>query len=145
MRLENGLEQLSYMPDNAFHFGGQQGDGGAYNPNKIDVHMQRDGAVTIVTLQTDAITAANAASLKAQLAPLFAAQARIVLDLEAVRFVDSAGIGVIMSCIKTLKSLNGAMRICRVTNPVIALFKLVKLDRLLEIYASREEAVNSFA
>jgi len=133
------------MPGNIPHFGGQGGDGGAYNPNKIDVDMQRDGAVTIVTLQTDSITAANAASLKAQLAPLFAPQAQIVLDMEAVRFVDSAGIGVLMSCIKNLKSLHGAMRICQVTNPVIALFKLVKLDRLLDIYASRKEAVNSFA
>jgi hypothetical protein len=40
--------------------------------------------------------------------------------------------------------MNGSMKICQVTSPVIALFKLVKLDRLLDIHAGREEAVKSF-
>ena len=144
MRLENGLEKLSFMPDNIPHPGGQEGNGGVYNPNKIDLHIQQEETVTIVTLRGDSITAANAASLKAQLTTLFAPRAKIVLDLEAIRFVDSAGIGVIMACIKSLKSMNGSMKICQVTSPVIALFKLVKLDRLLDIHAGREEAVKSF-
>ena len=132
------------MPGNIPHPGGQEGNGGAYNPNKIDIHIQQEGTVSIVILRGDSITAANAASFKAQLTPLFAPEAQIVLDMEAVRFVDSAGIGVIMACIKTLKAMNGSMKICQLTGPVIALFKLVKLDRLLDIHAGRAEAVQSF-
>ena len=132
------------MPGNIPHPGGQEGNGGAYDPSKIKVSIEQEEGTTIVTLGGDSVTAANAASLKAQLTPLFTPQARIVLDLQAIRFVDSAGIGVIMACIKSLKSMNGSMKLCQVTSPVIALFKLVKLDRLLDIHAGREEAVRSF-
>lgn len=132
------------MPANIPHPGGQESNDGAYDPSKINVSIEQEEGTTIVTLRGDSVTAANAASLKAQLMPLFTPQAQIVLDMQAIRFVDSAGIGVIMACIKSLKSMNGSMRLCQVTGPVIALFKLVKLDRLLDIHAGREEAVKSF-
>lgn len=144
MRFENGLEKLRAMPGKSPHFEGQVGNESRYNPNKIELLTQHERDVTIVILKTDSITSANAASFKTQLLPFITPEARIVLDMEAVRFLDSAGIGVLMSCIKNLRSMNGSLKICRVTSQVTALFELVRLDRLLDIHITREEAVKSF-
>ena len=139
-----GLEKLRVMPVKVPQPEDQGANEGAYSPNSIDISVQDIGRVTVVILRVDSITAANAAAFKSRMQPFCVPQARIVLDLGEVRFVDSAGIGAIMSCVKTLKSRDGFFRICHVTSSVIALFKLVQLDRLVDIYASREDAIEAF-
>lgn len=115
-----------------------------HSPNWMDISIERVGEATIAVVQGDTIVAANREDFTCKMAPLLTAQARVVLDLSGVRFVDSSGIGTIVSSAKTLKSLRGSLRICGATSPVRALFEMVKLDRLVEIYENREQAIDSF-
>ncbi len=68
----------------------------------------------------------------------------MVLDMGRLRFVDSSGIGAILSCTKALSAVKGSLKLCSVTDPVQNLFQLIHMDRILEVYPTREEAIGSF-
>jgi anti-sigma B factor antagonist len=65
---------------------------------------------------------------------------RIILDLAEVEFVDSSGLGVIVSVLKTIGP-NGDLVICGVRDTVMSLFRLTRMNRVFQIFASEEEAI----
>lgn len=69
---------------------------------------------------------------------------RIVLDLSQVDFIDSSGLGAIVSVLKTLGS-GGELRISGLKETVMSLFRLTRMDRVFQIYPSAEDACNAMA
>ena len=66
---------------------------------------------------------------------------KTVLKLANVEFVDSAGLGAVVASLKRLRAMNGDMKICNVHKSVRALFELVRMHKLVDIYNTREEAL----
>lgn len=62
----------------------------------------------------------------------------LVVDLEQVEFIDSSGLGAIVSGLKKVGT--GNLSICGVQEDVMGVFKLTRLDRVFSIYANAEEA-----
>ncbi len=67
-----------------------------------------------------------------------------MLDVDSLDFVDSSGLGALLSALRQAAAGGGDIRLCRVKPSVQALFDVVRLDQVLEIYPSRREAVESF-
>jgi anti-sigma B factor antagonist len=67
---------------------------------------------------------------------------RIVLDLSHVDFVDSSGLGAIVSCLKTLGG-DGDLIICCVRETVMSLFQLTRMNRVFQIFPSQAEAIRA--
>ena len=101
--------------------------------------------IAVVQVHGDQLDASNADDFKRQIAPVLTANSRMVLDLGQLQFVDSSGCGAILSCLKSLTSSGGDLKLCRVTRPVRNIFELIRLHRICEIFDSREDAVASFA
>lgn len=72
---------------------------------------------------------------------------RLVVDMSDVHFVDSSGLGALVSALKTLKLLksDGDVRLANVQPPVVALLEIIRLHRVFTSYPSVEQAVHSFA
>jgi anti-sigma B factor antagonist len=72
---------------------------------------------------------------------------RLVIDLSDVHFVDSSGLGALVSALKTLKLLksDGDVRLANVQPPVVALLEIIRLHRVFSSYPSVDQAVHSFA
>jgi anti-sigma B factor antagonist len=73
---------------------------------------------------------------------------RLVVDMGDVHFVDSSGLGALVSALKTLKLLKGGdgdIRLANVQPPVVALLEIIRLHRVFCSYPSVEQAVQSFA
>jgi anti-sigma B factor antagonist len=68
----------------------------------------------------------------------------IVLDLTPVGFIDSSGLGAIVTCLKA-QGTRGKMAICGVRESVASLFKLTRMDKVVTLYATAEEAVTALA
>ncbi len=100
--------------------------------------------VTVVTLQAETLDANNAKAFKADLIPVLAPGARLVFDLKGVRFVDSSGLGVLLSCLRQVHSSGGDLKLCEMAKAVRALFELVRMNRIFEIFNSRDEALRSY-
>lgn len=65
---------------------------------------------------------------------------RIVLSLAGVDFVDSSGLGAIVSCLKKLGPA-GDLVICEVADGVQQMFKLTRMDRVFRILPTEAEGV----
>ncbi len=72
---------------------------------------------------------------------------RLVVDMGDVHFVDSSGLGALVSALKTLKLLKreGDIRLANVQPPVVALLEIIRLHRVFASYPSVELAVQSFS
>lgn len=68
----------------------------------------------------------------------------IVLNLAEVRFIDSSGLGAIVSTLKLL-GRDGNLVLCGVTDPVMSLFKLTRMDRVFQMFASESDALATLA
>jgi anti-sigma B factor antagonist len=74
-------------------------------------------------------------------------QHRVVVDLSDVDFIDSSGLGALVSALKTLKMLkrDGDIRLANVRPPVVSLLEIIRLHRVFSSYSSIDEAVQSFS
>jgi anti-sigma B factor antagonist len=86
-----------------------------------------------------------APQLKARIDDLVAVgKARLVVDLHAVDFIDSSGLGALIGGLKTARQQGGDLRIAAAGDQVRAVLKLTNLDRILAPYASIEEAIHDW-
>jgi anti-sigma B factor antagonist len=110
------------------------------------MHMAFDtvGNVVVAVVPVEELDASNAAEFKRDIAPLLDASARLVLDLSRLRFVDSSGLGAFISCLRKLNAGGGDLKLCGMSKPVRAVFELVRMHRVFDIVATREEAVRAF-
>ena len=77
------------------------------------------------------------------MAPVLDAHDKIVLDLTRLRFIDSAGLGAFLSCLRKLTEKQGDLKLCAVSKQVRTAFALVRMHRILDIYDTREEATRA--
>jgi len=79
--------------------------------------------------------------LKARIDDLVAAgQARLVVDLHKVDFIDSSGLGALIGGLKSARQKGGDLRIADAGAQVLAVLKLTNLDRILAPFGTVEEA-----
>ena len=72
-------------------------------------------------------------------------QTRVIFDMSAVTHADSAAIGAIVKCFTKLKGVNGALRIASVQPMVDYSLKLTKVDRVIDIFPSVDQAAKGFS
>ena len=97
----------------------------------------------VMTVQYEALDAKSSKDFRDEFQQASEHGKQILVDLSNVEFVDSAGLGAMVASLKRLRANGGDMRICGVHKPVRALFELVRMHRLVEIYNDREEALSS--
>ena len=66
----------------------------------------------------------------------------IVVDLSAVSFIDSTTIGILMRTRKRLAQLRGRLLVICADRNILRLFEITALDRMFELYRTREEALD---
>lgn len=101
--------------------------------------------VLIARLKIESLETGNVAEFRSAVTPLVDRNERVVLDLTDVGFMDSTGLGALLSCLRVLKAKGGSLKLASLTSEVIQLFEMVMMDRVFEVFPSVPEAVHSFA
>jgi len=70
-------------------------------------------------------------------------KAAFILDLQNIGFIDSSGLGAIVSVLRDLNGLGGKMVLCNAAPAVEVLFKMVRLSQIAEIYKTKDDALFS--
>ena len=70
---------------------------------------------------------------------------KIILDLNGLRYIDSSGIGELVSSFVACKNAGGRLKITRLTQKIHDLLAMTKLLQTLETFDSNEDAIKSFA
>jgi anti-sigma B factor antagonist len=108
------------------------------------IKSENTSDVAIVQLPGTTLDASNTKEFKGEVAPLLTPGARIVFDLSNLKFVDSSGLGAMLSSLRQINGIGGDLKLCAMNKPVRALIELVRMHRVFEIYNTREEALRSF-
>ncbi|HNB52902.1 MAG TPA: STAS domain-containing protein [Anaerolineales bacterium] len=69
---------------------------------------------------------------------------QIVVNMEAVTFVDSTALSTLVSGMKRARQAEGDLRLCRLQQPVRMIFELTRLDKAFEIFPGEPEAIAAF-
>jgi anti-sigma B factor antagonist len=69
----------------------------------------------------------------------------LILDLAEVKFMNSSGIGLLISGLTTVKREEGSLKLANVAEKIESLLVITKLVTVFESYESVEEAVKSFS
>jgi len=67
----------------------------------------------------------------------------IVVDLSGIEFVDSSGLGALVSCLKSARQAGGDLRIVSPTDQVKMVLRITNLDRILQPRASVDDALRA--
>jgi len=100
--------------------------------------------VTVHEVSLEAVDHTTVKEFKATIGALAASGARLVLDMGQVRFMDSSGLGALLSTLRSLSATGGDLKICNLTPAVRVLFELVRVHRVFDVLESREEAIAAF-
>ena len=110
----------------------------------MPIDVGKSGDVAIALVVGEYLDAGNAREFRQEIASVLKDSSQVILDLSQLQFVDSSGLGAILSCLRHLTTTGGELRLCGMTKPVRALFELERMHRVFEIFNSREEALASF-
>jgi anti-sigma B factor antagonist len=100
--------------------------------------------VAVAVIPVDELDAGNSGDLKRDIAPILESNAKVVIDLSRLRFVDSSGLGAMLSCLRQLTAKGGDLKLCGMSKQVRAAFELVRMHRIFDIFGTRDEAVRAF-
>ena len=64
----------------------------------------------------------------------------VIFDMSEVEFIDSAGIGFVVSVYKSLKSKNGKFALCGLKKKPKEVFSLTRLDKIIKTFDDIETA-----
>jgi len=110
----------------------------------MSISVENKNDITLITIENQEIDASNTGQLKDELHQSLAPGMHVLLDLSKLQFIDSSGLGVLLSCMRYLTSNNGDLKICCVTKSVQAILELVRFHRVVDIFNTREEAEKAF-
>lgn len=110
----------------------------------MKIKQEKFNDVTVVILKGDVLDASVVGDFKSEMTPLLKSEYRVVFDMSNIQFVDSSGVGAILSCLRTLNAEGGDLKICSLTRPVRALFELVRMHKIFDIFETKELAIESF-
>jgi anti-sigma B factor antagonist len=72
-------------------------------------------------------------------------QPKVVVDFQNVERLSSAALGMLIALDKVITRQSGQLRIANVREDVLEIFKITRLDNVMPIRKSTQEAVDSFA
>jgi anti-sigma B factor antagonist len=113
----------------------------------VDVSFTADGddGWAVVAL-TGELELATAPRLRQEVVSLVGeGHTRVVLDLSRVDFVDSVGLGIIVSALKRIRGRGGELVVAGAVPRVRALFELTRLDEIIELHERVDDAITAHA
>lgn len=98
--------------------------------------------LTVLKLHEERLDAHNSQDFKDYLLRVLEGGSKaVVLDLSAVRFVDSSGLGALLAGHKNAGLKEGRFALSGVQERVQSMFELTRLHRVFEIHPSVEDAL----
>lgn len=112
---------------------------------KLQTAVQGDVAVVTI-LEVGILDENNINDIGRQLQDLVKKQymIKMVVDLGNVKYLSSAVLRQFIALYKAIKEEKGDLKLCHVRPEIREVFKITKLDKMIEIHDTLQAAVNSF-
>lgn len=107
---------------------------------ELDIQQQVSGDLCELTLAGE-IDVYTAPGLKKELVTIIEGGcSHVIVDLEGVAFIDSSGLGVLVSALRRARERDGSVRIVCSRDSVLKIFRITGLDKVFPIFPNVAEA-----
>ncbi len=111
----------------------------------MNIKIEQNGGVTVIFVREERLDAHNSEELKIEMNRLFDGGTKdLLIDLKEVRFIDSSGLGVLVSGFKNASTRQGTLKLCALQTQVKSMFELTRLHRVFDIFQTVDEALESY-
>jgi anti-anti-sigma factor len=112
----------------------------------MQLAVERSGDVQILRVQEAKLTYPTLSAFLAEVRKLVEGGARkLLLDLKAVSYADSASIGCLMDIRRLLQEQEGVLKICGLQPRVETLISMTGVNKIIDIHREEDAAVRSFS
>lgn len=110
----------------------------------MQTQVEEKGDVIVVRLE-GRLDAASSPQLEKQINSIIeSGHFKLILNFAGVDYLSSSGMRLILSASKKLKSLEGKLLACNLTEEVMEVIKMTGFHQVIEIYPSEEECFVHF-
>jgi anti-sigma B factor antagonist len=103
--------------------------------------QHKNGSLVIVKPLERRLDADSSRYFKEKMAEIInRGESQILLNLSEVQFVDSSGLGALLSLLRQLGE-GGNLMLCGIAENVMNLFRLTRLNRVFQIYPDEAQAL----
>ena len=111
----------------------------------MQISEKQVGAVLVLQIHGKILMGEGNVAIKKKIQEKVAGGVKdIVLDLAEVPYIDSSGLGELISSYTTIQKAGGKLKLANLTNKIVDLLSITKLVTVFEYFGSVEEAVASF-
>ena len=109
----------------------------------MDVTSQRTGGALVVSVE-GRVDGANARKFQKAVETVIEDSDRaVVLDMENLSYISSAGLRSILLIAKGLQKRDSRFAVCSLQNAISEVFRIVGFDKIVTIHSSQEDAVSA--
>ena len=111
----------------------------------MNLRTELIGSISVIFVLEERLDAHNSDQLKAEMNRLFEeGRKNAIVDLTDVRFIDSSGLGVLVSGYKNASTKQGSLKLSGLQTQVKSMFELTRLHRVFDIFQTVDDALESF-
>jgi anti-sigma B factor antagonist len=111
----------------------------------MEMQERTAGDVTVLDLRGKLLMGESDEALREKIKSLAdGGKTKILLNLSEVPYMDSAGLGGLVSCFTTVNNKNGKLKLVGLTTRLQDLLSITKLLTVFETFDSEEEALKSY-
>jgi anti-sigma B factor antagonist len=110
----------------------------------MNLKLEKINGYSVLAVQDERIDAHNSGELKEYLLQMIeAGEKQIIVQLGRVRFIDSSGLGALLSGNKHILAKSGKLALTNIQKQVLSMFELTRLNRVFDIYVDLDEAFSN--
>lgn len=111
----------------------------------MDIKTELTEGIAVLFVREDRLDANNSDELKIEFNRLFESGTKdLVIDLKEVLFIDSSGLGVLVSGYKNASTRHGSLKLSNLQSQVKSMFELTRLHRVFDIFTTVDDALQSY-
>ncbi len=112
---------------------------------ELNINERQAGDVTVLDMSGKITIGEGSVSLRSAIRRLLEeGKKRILLNLAGVSYVDSSGIGELVSSYTAINKEGGQLKLLNLTQKIQDLLTITKLLTVFDVYDNEAEALNSF-
>jgi len=111
----------------------------------LKIETRQVGDVTVVEIKGKMTIGAGDVQFREEVKALVdRGQKKLVLDLQGLKYMDSSGVGELVSTYTTVTNRGGQLHLCNLSGKILDLLQITQLLQVFDTYATADEAIKSF-
>jgi len=112
---------------------------------QLNINQRQAGDVTILDLDGEVRIGDSSTALRSAIRNLVAGDnKKLLLNLKGVRYIDSSGIGELVSSYTAINKEGGQLKLLNLTTKLKDLLGITKLLTVFDVYESESDALSSY-